>query len=184
MEILAAAAHQFAVQGFAAASMRDIAADAGLLAGSIYHHFTSKEDMLIEAYRAGVDRVIAAHDAAIAGHAEPWGRLEAACAAHLECLLADEPLARLLPLDLRSLPAALKQKLVAERDRYERRFLATIQSAGIARGADERFARMMLLGALNWTPTWYKRGGEAPRRIARAYVRLLRDGIGAGSRSY
>ena len=157
--------------------MRDIAGDAGLLAGSIYHHFPSKEVLLHDAYRAGVERVICAHDAAIAGQSDAWNRLEAACEAHLQSLLADDPLARLLSLDLRPLPPELRSKLVAERDRYETRFAAVVGAIGIPAGADERTARMMLLGALNWTPVWYKRGGESPRRISRAFVRLLRKGV-------
>ena len=79
MELLAAAAQRFAMRGYAATSMRDIAADAGLLAGSMYHHFASKDEMLFEAYKVGVERVIAAHSAAIVGVIEPWARLEAAC---------------------------------------------------------------------------------------------------------
>lgn len=180
MELLAAAAQRFAMRGYAATSMRDIAADAGLLAGSMYHHFASKDEMLFETYKVGVERVIAAHSAAIVGVIEPWARLEAACAAHLECLLADDPLARLLPLDLRPLPADLRRRLVAERDRYERRFVAVVKAVGMAKGGEERLARMMLLGALNWTPTWYRRDGEPPRRIAQTYVRMLRESIGSG----
>lgn len=181
MELLAAAAQRFAMRGYAATSMRDIAADAGLLAGSMYHHFASKDEMLFEAYKVGVERVIKAHNKAIEGMNEPWARLEAACAAHLECLLTDDPLARLLPLDLRPLPADLRRRLVVERDRYERRFVAVVKAVGLAKGGEERLARMMLLGALNWTPTWYRRDGEPPRRIAQAYVRMLRESMGPGT---
>lgn len=180
MELLAAAAQHFAMRGYAATSMRDIAADAGLLAGSMYHHFASKDEMLFEAYKVGVARVIEVHNAAIDGVIEPWARLEAACVAHLECLLTEDPLARLLPLDLRPLPADLRRRLVAERDRYERRFVAAVKAVGMTKSGDDRLARMMLLGALNWTPTWYRRDGEPPRRIAQAYVRMLRESMGNG----
>lgn len=176
MELLAAAAHRFATHGYAATSMRDIAADAKLLAGSMYHHFASKDEMLFEAYRLGVERVIAAHDRAIAGQIDPWARIEAVCIAHLECLLADDPLARLLPLDLRPLPADLRRRLVAERDRYERRFIAAVKALDTGKVGELRLLRMMLLGALNWTPNWYKPDGETPQRIARAYVKMLRTG--------
>lgn len=182
LELLAAAAQRFAMRGYAATSMRDIAADAGLLAGSMYHHFDSKDEMLFEAYKMGVARVIEAHNSAVEGVPEPWARLEAACVAHLECLLADDPLARLLPLDLRPLPTDLRRRLVAERDRYERRFVAVVKAVDMAKGREDRLARMMLLGALNWTPTWYRRDGETPRRIAQIYVRMLREGGGSGAR--
>lgn len=50
-EVLAAAMKVFAEQGFAGATMRDIAAEIGILAGSLYHHFQSKDEILIEILR-------------------------------------------------------------------------------------------------------------------------------------
>jgi len=54
-EILAAAAGLFAAEGYRSTSMREVAAAAGILAGSLYHHFPSKEAIaveLIEEYHA------------------------------------------------------------------------------------------------------------------------------------
>ncbi|MDE2466442.1 MAG: helix-turn-helix transcriptional regulator, partial [Alphaproteobacteria bacterium] len=42
-QILEAAARQFSSYGFQGANMRDVAAEAGVMAGSIYYHFESKE---------------------------------------------------------------------------------------------------------------------------------------------
>jgi len=40
---------------------------------------------------------------------------------------------------------------------------------------DRSLWRLQLLGALNWTPTWYRPGGDkAPADIARAMVAALR----------
>ncbi|TDC71554.1 TetR/AcrR family transcriptional regulator [Actinomadura sp. GC306] len=44
--LLAVAAELFATQGYAGTTVRDIADKSGILPGSIYHHFSSKEDML------------------------------------------------------------------------------------------------------------------------------------------
>ena len=55
--ILAVAARLFAAGGFEATSMRDIAGPSGLLAGSIYHHFRSKNDLIQAVYRAGVAEI-------------------------------------------------------------------------------------------------------------------------------
>jgi len=67
-EILAAAAALFAEQGYRSTSMREVAAASGILAGSLYHHFPSKESIaveLVEAYHA--DLVRAARESAPAG---------------------------------------------------------------------------------------------------------------------
>ena len=49
--------------------MRDIAKAVGMLSGSIYYHFDSKEGMLLAVYEEGERRVAEAVDAAIAGEA-------------------------------------------------------------------------------------------------------------------
>lgn len=60
-EILAAAAGLIATEGYRSTSMREVAAAAGILAGSLYHHFPSKEAIaveLVEEYHADLDRVV------------------------------------------------------------------------------------------------------------------------------
>lgn len=60
-EILAAAAGLFASDGYTNTSMREVAAASGILAGSLYHHFESKEAIaveLVEAYHADLVRVV------------------------------------------------------------------------------------------------------------------------------
>jgi TetR/AcrR family transcriptional regulator, cholesterol catabolism regulator len=51
--ILNAAARRFAEKGYADCSLRDIAALAGMKAGSVYYHFPSKENLLEEVIRTG-----------------------------------------------------------------------------------------------------------------------------------
>jgi AcrR family transcriptional regulator len=47
-ELLEIAASLFATRGYAVTTVRDIADEAGILSGSLYHHFSSKETMLDE----------------------------------------------------------------------------------------------------------------------------------------
>src|SRR5215207_5601378 len=77
--LLDEAAHAFAQRGYAAASVREIVGPVGMLPGSLYCHFATKEALLVAVYREGVDRIGAAVDAAIATVDDPWQRLEAAC---------------------------------------------------------------------------------------------------------
>ena len=172
--LLDAAAGLFCGKGYHATSMRDIAKVAGMLPGSMYYHFDSKDELLLEVYREGV-RLIAAHvDAAVGKASEPWERLEAACRAHLEMLFDRSAYAqvivRVLPQELHAVSGAL----VAARDEYEQRFIALIDELGINDRRIKRHFRHMLLGAMNWAPVWYREGGESPRAIAREFIALLR----------
>ncbi|MBM7517162.1 TetR/AcrR family transcriptional regulator [Nocardioides nitrophenolicus] len=50
-QLLAIAAEMFATRGYSQTTVRDIADEAGILSGSLYHHFDSKEAMLTEILR-------------------------------------------------------------------------------------------------------------------------------------
>lgn len=174
--VLDAAARLFAGRGYSATSMRDIAHAAGMLPGSLYYHFAAKEDLLEAVYEAGVREIIDAVRIAIAREADPWGRLEAACVAHLESVLRQsdyaQVLIRVLPEDV---PPAAK-RLAALRAEYEVLFRGLISALPLAAEADRKALRLMLLGALNWSRFWFHaRGRESPRSIARRFVRLLRE---------
>ena len=86
-QVLDAAAHLFRSKGFEATSMRDIGRAVGMLPGSLYCHFASKDDLLAAVYVKGVAQISLAVTAAVGRHTEPWARLEAACIAHMESIL-------------------------------------------------------------------------------------------------
>jgi AcrR family transcriptional regulator len=172
--ILDATACLFRQKGYTVTSMRDIAAASGMLAGSLYYHFESKDELLVAVYAEGVRRISASVRAALDRKLPPWTRLEAVCAAHLAALLEDSDYAqvviRVRPDDA---PGAA-DRLVALRDDYERLFAEALEQLPLAPRTDRRALRLMLLGALNWSQTWYRSGHDAPEVIARQFVGLLR----------
>ena len=177
-QILDRAASLLCDKGFHGTSMRDIAGSVGMLPGSLYCHFDSKEDLLVAVYALGVRRLSEAVDealaAAVGGGMDPWQRLETACVAHLQALLDGgdyaQVIVRVQPGDAPG--AALR--LVALRDGYEHRFRVLIDALpGRVRGDH---LRLLLLGALNWAPSWYLPGKDSPRAIARSFLSILRGG--------
>lgn len=173
-ELLAVAARLFAKGGFEATSMRDIAGEVGMLAGSMYYHFPSKNELIAAVYESGVAQIGAAVDAALLRESEPWARLEAACIAHLEALLSDSAHAAVMMAELSRLDGRLRRRLVTLRDGYERRFIELVAALPLSAGIDRTLWRLQLLGALNWTPTWYRTNGKSPAAIARALMMALR----------
>lgn len=175
--VLDEAARLFRHKGYRASSMRDIAAAVGMLPGSLYYHFASKEDLLVAVYEQGVRLISEAVTAAAGQDADPWKRLEAACVAHLEALLKSSDYAQVV---IRVLPAdvpGVEQRLTALRDSYESLFRKLVDELPLAAGVDRRGLRLLLLGGLNWSQNWYRPGGDTPRSIARKFLQLLRNGV-------
>jgi AcrR family transcriptional regulator len=162
--------------------MRDIAMAVKMLPGSVYYHFASKEDLLVAVYQEGVRRISEAVARAVDAERDPWRRLEIACVAHLETLLGGSDYAQVV---IRVRPADVPgagQRLVRLRDGYERIFRDLVAALPLPRGTDRRALRLMLLGALNWTQSWYRPEGSSPRTIARCFIGLLRDSLAPGDR--
>jgi len=170
-----AAAALFVEKGFSSTSIRDIAKAAGMLPGSLYYHFSSKEDLLTAVFEEGVKRISESVDAALAATGrDPWERLQSASEAHLSILLDGSNYAqvvvRILPADV---PGAEKT-LVLLRDEYESRFISLFNDLPIASGTDRSVLRLMLIGAMNHVPVWFRKGRDTPAGLARKFINTLR----------
>ena len=180
VQLLDAAAALFAERGFHATSMRDIAKAVDMLSGSIYYHFESKEDMLLAVYTEAATRVAERVDQAIAGETEPWRRLEAASAAHLEMLINFRDYTRVM---IRTLPQEVGEigtRLRDIRRDYETRFRRLIDDLPLPPDVDRHYLRLLLFGALNWSPVWYNPGGDPPEVVAKRFIDTLRRQLDAG----
>lgn len=174
-QLLEEAARLFGARGYDKTSMRDIATAFGILPGSLYHHFGSKEELFIAVYAAGVSQLIEAVNKAIAPRTDPWLRLEAGCVAHLESLLTKESSAATVLADWSTTQSdALRDALVQERDRYEKVFSALTDAVELPDGVKRRYFRLGLLGAFNWALTWYQPGRDSPATVARQLLALFR----------
>jgi AcrR family transcriptional regulator len=175
-ELLEAAAHLIAEKGYDGTSMRDIATAVGMLPGSLYYHFPSKEDLFAELHAQAVASINRAVDDAVAARQDPWDRLEAAVAAHMAAMLETTDTIAIVAPDFPDSRSELNARLIEQRNAYEAKFARLIDALELPAGVDRRLFRLMLLGAVNWAPIWYRSGGSAgPADIARAFVAMLRD---------
>jgi len=175
-QVLTVASELFAAKGFEATSIRDIATAAGMMSGSLYYHFASKEDLYIAVQDASISKIFNAVEQAIPGIADPWERLEAAAIAHVEAML-DRSGFRVLvtPLFPPGLDKTVRDALVAQRDRFERMIDTVIAELPLPESLDRRIFRQHYLGALNWIPVWCDPDGSvAPAEIVRQFMATLR----------
>jgi TetR/AcrR family transcriptional regulator, cholesterol catabolism regulator len=161
-QILDVTAKLFRARGYAETSLRDIGAQVGMKAASLYYHFSSKEELAAEVLRIGVCRV---HDAVaqavhvLGTEADVKSRLHAAMVAHLTTLLDASDYTSAHIQCFPHVPKALRLKLSGERRAYEevwRNLLDDAAAAGVlAPHVDRAAARLAILGALNWSLEWY-----------------------------
>ena len=182
-QLIAAAARVIGEKGYERASLQEICAAAGILPGSLYYHFKSKEDLFIKVHAEGFRQLNETVDRAVGAQSDPWRRLEAACAAHLELLVASDDVSLVAGTSLfHSAEPALQRRLNRDRIAYEERFRAMIAALPLPREVDQTLLRLTLFGALNWTKIWYQPGRKTPAEIAQHLVqRLLRGALDAGA---
>lgn len=174
-EIIIAAAHLFAGKGFVGTSMRTIASEANMTASSLYYHFKSKEALFVAVHAEGVQSLLEAVSRRLEGLTDPWERLEAAAAAHVSALFESADLMVLLMPKFPDEISAFREELVAQRDSYESIIRHLIADLKIREDIDREVFRLHLIGALNWTQTWYRPGFRlSADEIGRQLVRMIR----------
>ena len=117
-ERTAAAATLFAAKGYGATSTRELADALGITKGTLYHHFPSKEELLLAICNESLARITAAVTQATAGTPDPLGRLEAVIRAHILTMLSDQALHKTMLTEMQSLSVVNRRSVVAQRDAY------------------------------------------------------------------
>ena len=192
-QILDAAAKVLARRGYAATTLSEIAAEVGTAgAGSLYYHFESREQLIEELLRRGArvayDRSRRAIEM-LPREASALERLTAAIRAHLRCVLVESDYARAAVRSTGQVPAPMWARVNAEFRGYGRfydRLIAAAMDAGeIDASVNRSSLRMLLIGASNWAPEWYRPQGRASaREIEDLVVRLLTTGVAAKATTF
>ena len=162
--------------------MRDIAAAADLSAANLYHYFDGKNALLYYCQDRALDRMLAAVESARRSSRSANDRLRAVFIAHLQTLLDDIEGAS-AHLQIEVLPPAMRVAIVRKRDRYEhalRRIIVEGIAAGELVDMDPAITARAMLGALNWTVTWFRpEGRDSASVVADVISRFLVRGIAA-----
>jgi AcrR family transcriptional regulator len=177
--LLGVAVREFARRGFARTSIRDIARAAGIQPATVYHHFASKDDLFVAAHSAGMREVAHLMEVAPTRSRDPWERLEIAFTVHIRHLISGNDLTAWTGASLFLFESPEMQKqLRAERDRFEAVYRRLLAELPLPAGIDRSLLRLQLLGALNWTRTWYRPGKRSAADIAAHLVKVLRESLG------
>ena len=180
-DILEAAAQVFRQKGFHGASMNDIADATSLKKASLYHHVSSKQEILLEildrALQLLLDRISSITNRNIPADK----KLRLMVQEYLQILVDNIDLASVLLFEHRSLERRQHARHVPNRDKFEQLWKDVIAegvSARLFACANPALTARALLGQLNWTITWFRADGELSiEQIADQYSDLLLNGL-------
>lgn len=180
--VRAAAQRLFAQHGFAAVSMRQIAAEVGVQAGALYLYTPDKQSLLAELMTDHMHDLLAA----LAGEpmpADPVARLAAFARFHIRFHLERPEAVFIAYMELRNLTPENFTRIEAMRRQYEDA-LEAILRAGTASGAfhvpDTKLATLALIAMLTGVTTWYREGGRLTRAdVAGIYADMACKSVGA-----
>jgi len=181
-ELLRVSARLFREKGFDGTSIRDISSAAGMHSGSPFYHFKTKQDILVAVMEQGLAEGLRKTEEVIALSLPPEQKLRQLIRAQLGTILEEgNDFIPVLLYDWRGLTPANRRRIVALKDRYDalwQQVIDELQHAGHMPG-DAQLVRLLILGAVNWTGTWYRTGGrlsldEVAEGAARLFLQKAR----------
>ncbi|MQY02064.1 TetR/AcrR family transcriptional regulator [Actinomadura macrotermitis] len=184
-ELLATAAEVFASQGYSATTIRKVADAAGILGGSLYYHFDSKESMADEILSTFLNDMWGAYDRVLAAGLGARETLEALVVESFRSIDRHRPAVVIYQNESKHLATSERFHYLLDSHRRFEEMWTSLLARGVAEGAFRadldrtlvyRFIRDTVWVAANW----YQRGGRlSADDIAKQYLAMVLEGIQA-----
>jgi AcrR family transcriptional regulator len=184
-DMVAIAAELFAQKGYRATTVREIADAAGILSGSLYHHFDSKESIGDEILSGFIKEVLADYRAAVAEAADPRAALEQIVRSTTRTLAQHRAALTMLQNDWNHFASqprfAYLPKALREIERIWIGQLEAGKEAGLFRADLDAKLTYRLLQDVLWIPAqWRRTRGYSTDQVIDGFLRILFEGIAAG----
>jgi AcrR family transcriptional regulator len=172
----------FAEKGYRATTVRDIAKAAGILSGSLYHHFDSKESIGDEILSGFINEVLADYRAAVASGGEPHAVIEQIVRSTSHTLVRNRAALAMLESDYRYFSTQPRFAYLPKALREIERIWVTQLKRGQESGAfradlDPRLTYRLIRDVL-WLPVqWRRTGGFSTDQVVDGFLALLFHGI-------
>jgi AcrR family transcriptional regulator len=180
-DILEAAAQIFREKGFHGASMSDIAEAVNLKKASLYHHVSSKQEILLDILDQALQLLLDRISSITAQNIPADKKLRLMIREYMQILAENVDLATVLLFEHRALERRQHARHIPNRDHFEtlwRDVLAEGVKEKLFQCEDIALTTRALLGLMNWTITWYRSDGDKTiQQIADDYSNLLLNGL-------
>jgi len=183
-DIVSAAAKVFRTKGYHAATVRDIADEVGILKGSLYHHFESKEALLYLVVKEPIAQMFQEIAAIADADLTATEKLRRAISAHLEAFDRHYPHLFVYLREREAVKQRFRELIGFSPKEYERHWQQILRE-GVENGEfradlDIQVTSYGLLGMLNWAYKWYDPQGRLRvQEVAEQFTSLALAGIAA-----
>lgn len=182
-ELLELAAAMFAERGLRATTVRDIADAAGILSGSLYHHFSSKEEMVDEVLRSFLDWLFERYQHIIDTEPNPLARLMGLFMASFDAIEHHHAEVVIYQDEAKRLSTQPRFGYVDELNKRQRKMWVDVINEGIAQGYFQADIDVDLVYRFirdtTWVSVrWYQPGGPlTAEQVGRQYLAVVLGGI-------
>ena len=182
-ELLGLAAAMFAQRGLRATTVRDIADAAGILSGSLYHHFSSKEAMVDEVLRGFLDWLFDRYQQIIDTEPDPMERLKGLFMASFDAIEHHHAEVVIYQDEAKRLSAQPRFSYVSELNQRQRKMWVDVLTEGIAQGCfrpdiDVDLVYRFIRDTTWVSVRWYTPGGPlTAEEVGRQYLSIVLGGI-------
>ncbi|QNE39621.1 TetR/AcrR family transcriptional regulator [Hymenobacter sp. NBH84] len=179
--ILDEAAKLFKLKGFGGTSMRDLAAQVGMEAASMYNHIKSKDEILELICFHVSDTYIRQLTEVEQMAATYVEKIRALIGRHIQLMIEDGAAVSVGNNDWKYLTGDTLEAFKTARKRYEKGFAALIEQ-GIAAGelqpVNVSVALFTILSAVRWVELWYRPGRDVtPEELEENIMTILLNGL-------
>ncbi|SES23916.1 transcriptional regulator, TetR family [Lentzea xinjiangensis] len=188
-ELLALAARMFAERGYGQTTVRDIADAAGILSGSLYHHFDSKESMVDEILRTFLDELFTRYREIVDAGLGPRRALKALVVASFEAIDTRHAAVAIYQNESKHLMPLERFSYLEDRNVEFRKLWTVLLEDGMSAGVfradlDVDLAYRFIRDTVWVAVRWYRPdGGLSAEAVAGQYLAILLDGIATGRRT-
>ncbi|WP_067976338.1 TetR family transcriptional regulator KstR2 [Mycolicibacter icosiumassiliensis] len=182
-ELLNLAAAMIAERGLRATTVRDIADAAGILSGSLYHHFSSKEEMVDEVLRDFLDWLFARYQQIVDSETDPMERLKGLFLASFDAIEHRHAQVVIYQDEAKRLSSHERFSYVDERNRQQRKMWLDVLAQGIEAGCfrpdlDVDLVYRFIRDTTWVSVRWYQPGGPlTAEEVGRQYLAIVLGGI-------
>ncbi len=182
-ELLDLAATMFADRGLRATTVRDIADAAGILSGSLYHHFSSKEAMVDEVLRGFLDWLFERYQHIVDTEPNPMARLEGLFMASFDAIEHRHAQVVIYQDEAKRLSLQPQFSYLEERNKAQREMWVGVLNEGIEQGyfrpdIDVDLVYRFIRDTTWVSVRWYQPGGPlAAEDVGRQYLAIVLGGI-------